>query len=148
MYEWYKTCFVNLCDDWNIIQIMNVYECYGKNIFMRWKIECFIQWGKAELNGTFNFSLNENILSIARIKNIHYLFYTTSKEIIVIWYSYTENCVRLIKHTKWFNTEFGATNTKSWSWCFGSVQMPRSHGQSPIVRPKKKRVVLPSSDRP
>ena len=25
------------------IQIMNVYECNGKNIFMRWKIECSIQ---------------------------------------------------------------------------------------------------------
>ena len=24
------------------IQIMNVYECNGKNIFMRWKMECSI----------------------------------------------------------------------------------------------------------
>ena len=24
------------------IQIINVYECNGKNIFMRWKMECFI----------------------------------------------------------------------------------------------------------
>jgi hypothetical protein len=27
----------------HIIQLMNVYECNGKNIFMRWKMECSIQ---------------------------------------------------------------------------------------------------------
>ena len=50
------------------MQIMNVYECNGKNIFMRWKIDCSIHAAIAELNGTINLSPNENILSIARIK--------------------------------------------------------------------------------
>ena len=36
------------------IQIMNVYECNGTNIFMRWKMKCSIQRGEAELNGTFH----------------------------------------------------------------------------------------------
>ena len=25
----------------------NAHDCNGKNICMRWKMECFIQWGKA-----------------------------------------------------------------------------------------------------
>ena len=37
---------------------MNVYECNGTNIFMRWKMKCSIQRGEAELNGTFNLSPN------------------------------------------------------------------------------------------
>jgi hypothetical protein len=32
-----------------IIQIMNVYECNGKNIFMRWKMECSIQRGDSRV---------------------------------------------------------------------------------------------------
>ena len=56
---------------------MNVYECNGTNIFMRWKMKCSIQRGEAELNGTFHLSPNENICSIARMRNIHYLFYIT-----------------------------------------------------------------------
>ena len=55
------------------IQIMNVYECNGTNIFMRWKMKCSIQRGEAELNGTFHLSPNENICSIARMKK-HSLF--------------------------------------------------------------------------
>ena len=51
----------------NGIQIMNVYECNGTNIFMRWKMKCSIQLGEAELNGTFHLSLNETTFSIARI---------------------------------------------------------------------------------
>ena len=47
-------------------------------------MDCSIQRGVAELNGTVNFSPNENIPSIARIKNIHYLFYITSNWILVI----------------------------------------------------------------
>ena len=43
------------------------------------KDECSIQQGEAELNGTFNLSTHENILSIARMQNINYLFYVTSK---------------------------------------------------------------------
>ena len=58
---------------------MNVYECNGTNIFMRWKMKCSIQRGEAELNGTFYLSPNENICSIARMKNIHYLFYKKVK---------------------------------------------------------------------
>ena len=43
---------------------MNVYECNGTNIFMRWKMKFSIQRGEAELNGTFHLSPNENICSI------------------------------------------------------------------------------------
>ena len=38
-----------------------------------------IQRFEAELNGTFHLSPNENIFSITRMKNIHYLFYITAK---------------------------------------------------------------------
>ena len=67
-----------------IIQIMNVYECNGMNIFMRWKMKCSIQRGEAELNGTFHLSPNENICSIARMRNIHYLFYITCTTIQIL----------------------------------------------------------------
>ena len=40
-------------------------------------MECSIQRGEAELNGTFHLSTNQNILSIAQMQNIHYLFYIT-----------------------------------------------------------------------
>ena len=60
-------------EGWNSIQIMNVYECNGTNIFMRWKMKCSIQRGEAELNGTFHLSPNENICSIARMRK-HSLF--------------------------------------------------------------------------
>ena len=39
------------------MQIMNVYECNGKNIFMRGKIDCFIQRGNSR---TFSIALLEN----------------------------------------------------------------------------------------
>ena len=52
----------------NSIQIMNVYECNGTNIFMRWKMKCSIQRGEAELNGTFHLSPNKNICSIAQMR--------------------------------------------------------------------------------
>ena len=52
-----------------IIQVMNVYECNGKNIFMRRKMQCSIfNEAIAELNRTFQLSPNKNILTIARIK--------------------------------------------------------------------------------
>ena len=57
----------------NSIQKMNVYEYNGTNIFIRWKMKCSIQRGEAELNGTFHFSPNENICSIARMRK-HSLF--------------------------------------------------------------------------
>ena len=47
---------------------MNGYECNGRDIF-------------AKLNRTFNLSPNDNICTITRMKNIHYLFYITSKNI-------------------------------------------------------------------
>ena len=75
-----RECIIITAWIWqNIIQIMNAYECNGTNIFMRWKMKCSIQRGEAELNGTVHFSPNENICSIARMKNIHYLFYITAK---------------------------------------------------------------------
>ena len=43
-------------------------------------MKCSIQRGEAELNGTFHLSPNENICSIARMRNIHYLFYITCTE--------------------------------------------------------------------
>ena len=52
---------------------MNVYECNGTNIFMRWNMKCSIQQGEAEFNGTFHLSPNENICSITRMRK-HSLF--------------------------------------------------------------------------
>ena len=46
---------------------MNIYECNGSNIFMRWKR------GEAKLNGIFHLSPNENICSIAQMRK-HKLF--------------------------------------------------------------------------
>ena len=46
---------------------MNVYECNGTNIFMRWKMKYSVRWGEAELNGTFHLSPNENICSIVQL---------------------------------------------------------------------------------
>ena len=51
-------------------------SCNGKNIFIRWKMECSIQLGFASLNRTFHLSPYENILTIALI-NIHYLYTIT-----------------------------------------------------------------------
>ena len=53
---------------------MNDYECDGTDTFISWKIECSIQRGEAKLNRTFHLSPNENICTIARMKNTHYLF--------------------------------------------------------------------------
>ena len=63
--------------NWISAHIINVYECNGTNIFMRWKMKCSIQRGEAELNGIFHLSPNENIYSVARMRKIHYLFYIT-----------------------------------------------------------------------
>ena len=52
---------------------MNGYKHSGTNIFMRRKIECSIQRGEAKLNRTFHLSLNEDICTIGRMKDIHYL---------------------------------------------------------------------------
>ena len=42
-------------------------------------MECSIQLGEAKLNRIFYLSPHENISTIAPMKNIHYLFYITSK---------------------------------------------------------------------
>ena len=73
----------------HIIQIMNFYECNGSNIFMRWKIKCSIQWGKAKLNGTFHLSPKENICSIAWMENIHYLKCNLYKDSYIILNKFT-----------------------------------------------------------
>ena len=52
------------------------YEC-DNCTGMRWKMEYSIQRGEAKFNRTFHLSPNENIFTIARMKNIHYLFYIT-----------------------------------------------------------------------
>ena len=65
-----------------IIQIMNGYEFNSANIFMSWKINILFNEASAELNRiNVNLSTNENISTIEWMKNIHYLFYTTSKKI-------------------------------------------------------------------
>ena len=56
---------------------MNVYECNGIEYCMRWKIGCSIQQGVAELNRTSNLSPHAIFYPIVRMRNIHYLFYTT-----------------------------------------------------------------------
>ena len=53
---------------------MNGHECDGSGIFMRWKMECSILQGEAKFNRTFHFSPNENICTIARMKDIHLIF--------------------------------------------------------------------------
>jgi uncharacterized membrane protein len=47
---------------------MNVYECNGKNILKKRKIEFCIQEATDEWNGKLNLSQNENIFTIARMK--------------------------------------------------------------------------------
>ena len=44
-------------------------------------MKCSIQRGEVELNGRFQLSPNENVCSIARIRNIHCLFYITCTKI-------------------------------------------------------------------
>ena len=61
---------------------MNGYEFNSANIFMSLKINILFNKASAELNRIIvNLSTNENICIIERMKNIHYLFYTTSKKI-------------------------------------------------------------------
>ena len=78
------------------IQIMNVYECNGTNIFIRWKMKCSIQRGEAELNSTFHLSPNENICSIARMRKhslfVLYSLYKDSKS----WTNLKEKALKLI----------------------------------------------------
>ena len=62
---------------------MNVYECNGTNIFMRWKMKCSIQRGEAKLNGTFHLSPNENI-PLHELENIHYLLYIICTKIQIL----------------------------------------------------------------
>ena len=41
------------------------------------RLNCSIQRGEAKLNRTFHLSPTENIYTIARMQNNHYLFYIT-----------------------------------------------------------------------
>ena len=67
---------------------MNVYKYNGKNIFMRWKMKCSIQWGKAELNETFHLSLNEKSCSTARMrKHLLFVLYNLYKDANKIWFN-------------------------------------------------------------
>ena len=54
------------------IQAMNVYECNGTNILMRWRWNIPFNW-EAELNSAFHLSPHENICTIARMRK-HLLF--------------------------------------------------------------------------
>ena len=68
----------------NRTQIMIVYECNGKPTFSwgeRWSVPS--ERGEVKLIVTFHLSLNENILTIARNENNHYLF---SIIICFIWH--------------------------------------------------------------
>ena len=47
-------------------------------------MNCSIQRGEAELNGTFHLSPNEIICSIARMRNINYLFHITCTKIQIL----------------------------------------------------------------
>ena len=76
---------VQVCVTLYIIQIMNGYECDGTDFFMRLKMECSIERGEAKLNRAFHLSLNLNICTIARMKNIHFLFQITPLFIFVIY---------------------------------------------------------------
>ena len=84
LYRWHTT--YNILNNFiNGIQIMNVYECNGTNVFMRWKMKCSIQRGKAELNCTFYLPTNENIfVPLHEWENIHYLFYITCTKIQIL----------------------------------------------------------------
>ena len=65
----------------NIIQIMNVYECNGTNIFMRWKMKCSIQRGaKPSWMVHFIFHRMKIFVPLHEWENIHYLFYISCKK--------------------------------------------------------------------
>ena len=53
----------------NSIQIMNVYECICMNIFMRWKMKCWMVH--------FIFHQMKIFVPLHKWENIHYLFYIT-----------------------------------------------------------------------
>jgi hypothetical protein len=61
-------------------QIINVYSCNGKNIFIRWKMECSIQLGCRLVEWNIHLSPHQNILTIALI-NIHYLYINLSADV-------------------------------------------------------------------
>ena len=86
---------------------MNVYECNGTNIFMRWKMKCSIQRGEAELNGIFHLSPNENICSIARMrKHSLFLFYITCTKIQVLKQIWKKKHCKMILASGWHSYTF------------------------------------------
>ena len=64
----------------NSIQIMNVYDCNGTNIFMRWKMKCSTQRSKVEWNIS-SFTDWKKFVPLHEWENMHYLFYITCTKI-------------------------------------------------------------------
>ena len=64
---------------------MNVYECNGTDIFMRWKMKCSFRRGEAQINWTFHLSpkIMKTFVPLHEWENIRYLFYMTAKLIFV-----------------------------------------------------------------
>ena len=60
---------------------VDVYECSGTNIFIRWKTKCSIQLCE---NGIFLLSPNEIFVPLHKWENIHYLFYITCTKIQIL----------------------------------------------------------------
>ena len=77
---------------------MDIYECKGTYIFMRWKMKCSIQRGEAELNDTFHFLPNENMCSIARM-NMFYITFLQAAYSTLRGKYYADACVMLNART-------------------------------------------------
>ena len=69
---------------WDIIQIMNGYECDGTVAFMRWKMEYSIQRGKASWIAHFIFHWMKISVLAHEWKTFIICFNITSKNIFVI----------------------------------------------------------------
>ena len=60
---------------------MNVYECNGANMFMSWKMECSIQRGGAELNGTSIFKQRKYLHYCTNEKHSLFVLYSIQVDI-------------------------------------------------------------------
>ena len=67
----------------NSIQIMNVNECNGTNIFMRLKMKCSIQRGPSWMVH-FIFHQMKIFVPLHEWENIYYLFYITCTKIQIL----------------------------------------------------------------
>ena len=120
---------------YNSIHIMNVYECNGTNIFMRWKRKCSIQLGFASLNGTFHLSSWIKHFTFHRMKifvplhewkNIHYLFYITAKWIFFSKTKLTmfsQNVLRCNRGKLWTHRAWLAYSARVIWICFTHSQL-------------------------